>query len=85
MSESEFLPSGKILGRVRAEVRHTPSVLACLPWSVMQQLQSVPEFCSLDLLYKGVLSHHPALIDLHWQPIGNPQHITYKLCMIMFK
>ena len=60
------------------------SVLAGLPWSLVQQLQSVLNSATrLIFGLKCFDSITPALMDLHWLPY--PQHITYKLCMIMFK
>ena len=60
------------------------SVLARLPWSLVQQLQSMLNSAA-RLIFGLKRSDHitPALMDLHWLPY--PQHITYKLCMIMFK
>ena len=50
----------------------------------MQQLQSVLNSAA-GLIFGLERFDHitPALVDLHWLPY--PQHITYKLCMIMFK
>ena len=63
------------------------SVLHSLPWSRLQLLQSVLN--SAVQLIRGlgqfdlitpVLS---VLIDLHW--LWYPQHISYKICLLMFK
>ena len=55
-----------------------------LPWSPVQQLQLVLNSAArLISGLKGFDHITPALMDLHWLPY--PQHITYKLCTIMFK
>ena len=60
------------------------SVLACLPWSLMQQLQSVLNSAARLIFGLKRFDHiTPALVDLHW--LRYPQRITYKLRMIMFK
>ena len=68
---------------VHSRLDYCNSVLARLPWSLIQQLRV--EFCfSFDFWFESVLTtlHLPWWI-LHWLPY--PPHITYKLCMIMFK
>ena len=60
------------------------SVLARLPWFLVQQQLSVLNSAVRLLFGLKRLDHiTPALMDLHWFPY--PQRITYKLCMIMFK
>ena len=60
------------------------SVLVRLPWSLVQQLQSVLNSAArLIFGLKRFDRITPALMDLHWLPYL--QRITYKLCMIMFK
>ena len=60
------------------------SVLARLPWYLVQQLQSVLNSAArLIFGLKRFDRITPALMDLHWLPYL--QRITYKLCMIMFK
>ena len=55
-----------------------------LPWSLVQQLQSVLNSAARLIFGLKRFDHiTPALMDLHWLPY--PQRITYKLCMIMFK
>ena len=72
---------------VHSRLDYCNSVLARLPWSIVQQLQMLVcvEFCcSFDFWLEAGFDHiTPALMDLHWLPY--PQRITYKLCMIMFK
>ena len=69
---------------VYSQLDYCNSVLAHLPWSLVQQLQSMLNSAA-HLIFGLKQSDHitPALMDLHWLPY--PQHITYKLCMIMFK
>ena len=65
-------------------VDYCNSVLVRLPWSLVQQLQSVLNSAArLIFGLKRFDRITPALMDLHWLPY--PQRITYKLCMIMFK
>ena len=60
------------------------SVLVRLPWSLVQQLQSVLNSAARLVFGLKRFDHiTPALMDLHW--LQYPQRITYKLCMIMFK
>ena len=60
------------------------SFLACLPWSLVQQLQSVLNSAARLIFGLKRFDHiTPALMDLHW--LSYPQRITYKLCMIMYK
>ena len=55
-----------------------------LPWSLVQQLQSVLNSVALLIFGLKRFDHiTPVLMDLHWLPY--PQRITYKLCVIMFK
>ena len=69
---------------VHSRLDYCNSVLARLPWSLVQQLQSLLNSAAC-LIFSLKRSDHitPALMDLHWLPY--PQRITYKLCMIMFK
>ena len=65
-------------------IRYCNSVLARLPWSLVQQLQSVLNSAARLIFGLKRFDHiTPALMDLHWLPYL--QRITYKLCMIMFK
>ena len=69
---------------VHSRLDYCNSVLVRLPWSLVQQLQSVLN--SAARLIFGLKCFDritPALMELHWLPY--PQRITYKLCMIMFK
>ena len=60
------------------------SVLVRLPWSLVQQLQSVMNSAARLIFGLKCFDHiTPALMDLHWLPYN--QLVTYKLCMIMFK
>ena len=69
---------------VHSRLDYCNSVLAHLPWSLVQQLQSVLNSAARLIFGLKRFDHiTPALIDLHWLPY--PQRITYKLCMIMFK
>ena len=69
---------------VHSRLDYCNSVLVRLPWSLVQQLQSVLNFAArLNFGLKRFDRITPALMDLHWLPY--PQRITYKLCMIMFK
>ena len=68
---------------VHSRLNHCNSVLVRLPWSLVQQLQSVLNSACLIFGLKRFDHITPALMDLHWLPY--PQRITYKLCMIMFK
>ena len=51
----------------------------------MQHLQQSVEMSAARLIFGLKRFDHitPALIDMHW--LLHPQHITYKLCLIMFK
>ena len=68
---------------VHSRLDYCNSVLARLPWSLVQQLQSVLNSAA-RLIFGLKRSDHitPALMDLH--RLSYPQCITYKLCMIMF-
>ena len=69
---------------VHSPLDYCNSVLARLPWSLVQQLQSVLNSAARLIFGLKRFDHiTPALMDLHWLPY--PQRITYKLCMIMFK
>ena len=71
---------------VHSRLDNCNSVLARLPWSLVQQLQSVLNSAArliFGLKRALITLHRSALMDLHWLPY--PQRITYKLCMIMFK
>ena len=69
---------------VHSRLDYCNSVLARLPWSLVQQLQSVLNSAARLIFGLKRFDHiTPALMDLHWLPY--PQRITYKLCMIMFK
>ena len=69
---------------VHSRLDYCNSVLARLPWSLVQKLQSVLNFAARLIFGLKRFDHiTPALMDLHWLPY--PQRITYKLCMIMFK
>ena len=69
---------------VHSRLDYCNSVLVRLPWSLVQQLQSVLNSAArLIFGLKRFDRITPALMDLHWLPY--PQRITYKLCMIMFK
>ena len=69
---------------VHSQLDYCNSVLAHLPWSLVQQLPSVLNSAARLIFGLKRFDHiTPALMDLHWLPY--PQHITYKLCMIMFK
>ena len=69
---------------VHSRLDYCNSVLARLPWSLVQQLQSVLNSAARLIFGLKRFDHNtPALMDLHWLPY--PQRITYKLCMIMFK
>ena len=69
---------------VHSRLDYCNSVLVRLPWSLVQQLQSVLNSAAHLVFGLKRLDHiTPALMDLHWLPY--PQRITYKLCMIMFK
>ena len=69
---------------VHSRLDYCNSVLARLPWSLVQQLQSVLNSAACLIFGLKRFDHiTPALMDLHWLPY--PQRITYKLCMIMFK
>ena len=69
---------------VHSRLDYYNSVLVRLPWSLVQQLQSVLNSAArLIFGFKRFDRITPALMDLHWLPY--PQRITYKLCMIMFK
>ena len=69
---------------VHSRLDYCNSVLVLLPWSLVQQLQSVLNSAARLIFGLKRFDHiTPALMDLHWLPY--PQRITYKLCMIMFK
>ena len=69
---------------VHSRLDYCNSVLVCLPWSLVQQLQSVLNSAARLVFGLKRFDHiTPALMDMHWLPY--PQCITYKLCMIMFK
>ena len=69
---------------VHSRLDYCNSVLVRLPWSLVQQLQSVLNSAARLIFGLKRFDHiTPALMDLHWLPY--PQRITYKLCMIMFK
>ena len=69
---------------VHSRLDYCNSVLARLPWSLVQQLQSVLNSAARLIFGLKRFDHiTPALMDLHWLPY--PQRITYKLCMIMFQ
>ena len=69
---------------VQSRLDYCNSVLVHLPWSLVQQLQSVLNSAArLVFGLKRFDQITPALMDLHWLPY--PQRITYKLCMIMFR
>ena len=69
---------------VQSRLDYCNSVLTHLPWSLVQQLQSVLNSAARLIFGLKRFDHIiPALMDLHWLPY--PQRITYKLCMIMFK
>ena len=72
-----------VLASVHSRLDNCNSVLHSLPWSLLQLLQSVLN--SAARLIRGLGFHHitPVLIDLHWLPY--PQHISYKICLLMFK
>ena len=69
---------------VHSRLDYCYSVLVCLPWSLVQQLQSVLIYVARLIFGLKCFDHNtPALMELPWLPY--PQRITYKLCMIMFK
>ena len=69
---------------VHSRLDYCNNVVVRLPWSLVQQLQSVLNSAArLIFGLKRFDRITPALMDLHWLPY--PQRITYKLCMIMFK
>ena len=69
---------------VHSRLDYCNSALVRLPWSLVQQLQSVLNSAARLVFGLKRFDHiTPALMDLHWLPY--PQRITYKLCMIMFK
>ena len=69
---------------VHSRLDYCNSVLVRLPWSLVQQLQSVLNSAARLIFGLKCFDHiTPALMDLHWLPY--PQRIIYKLCMIMFK
>ena len=69
---------------VHSRLDYCNSVLVRLPWSLVQQLQSVLNSAACLIFGLKRFDHiTPALMDLHWLPY--PQRITYKLCMIMCK
>ena len=69
---------------VHSRLDYCNSVLVRLPWSLVQQLQSLLNSAARSIFgLKRFDRITPALMDLHWLPY--PQRITYKLCMIMFK
>ena len=69
---------------VHSWLDYCDTVLTRLPWSLVQQLQSVLNSAARLIFGLKRFDHiTPALMDLHWLPY--PQRITYKLCMIMFK
>ena len=60
------------------------SVFTNLSWSLVQQLQSVLNSTARLIFGLRRFDHiTPAPMDLHWLPY--PQHILYKLRMIMTK
>ena len=60
------------------------SVLTRLPWSIVQQLQSVLNSAARLIFGLKRCDHIiPDLMDLHW--LSYKQRITYTLCMIIFK
>ena len=66
---------------VHSRLDYCNSVLARLPWAlVQQQLNSAARLIFGLKCFDHITS---ALMDLHWLPY--PQRITYKLCMNMFK
>ena len=75
--ESKFL---LVHALVHSRLDYCNSVLTRLPWSLVQQLQSVLNFTAsliFGLLRFDCIHITPALIDLHRLPY--PQRITYKL------
>jgi hypothetical protein len=69
---------------IHSRLGYCNSVLTRLPWSLVQQLRSVLNSAARLILGLKRFDHiTPALMDLQWLPY--PQHITYELCMIMFK
>ena len=69
---------------VHSRLDYCNSVLVRLPWSLVQQLQSVLNSAARLIFGLKRFDHiTPALMDLHW--LSYPHRITYKLCMIMFK
>ena len=82
-----FTKSNKILlvyALVHSRLDYCKSVLARLPWSLVQQLQSVLNSAARLIFGLKRFDHiTPALMNLHWLPY--PQRITYKLWRIMFK
>ena len=69
---------------VHSRLDYCNSVLARLPWSLVQQLQCVLNSAArLNFGLKRFDHITHALMDLNWLPYQ--QRITYKLCMIMFK
>ena len=70
---------------VHSRLDYCKSVLARLPWSLVQQLKSVLNSAARLILGLKHFDHiTPALMDLHW--LSYPQRITNKLCMmIMFE
>ena len=65
---------------VHSRLDYCNSVLVRLPWSLVQQLQSVLNSAArLIFGLKRFDRITPALMDLHWLPY--PQRITYKLCV----
>ena len=69
---------------VHSRLDYCNSLLARLPWSLVQQLQSVLNSAARLIFGLKRFDHiTPALMELHWLPY--PQRITYKLCMIMLK
>ena len=69
---------------VHSRLDYCISVLVRLPWSLVQQLQSVLNSAARLIFGLKLFDHITlALMDLHWLPY--PQCITYKLSMIMFK
>ena len=63
---------------VHSQLDYCNSVLTRLPWSLVQQLQSVLNSAAHLIFGLKRFDHiTPALMDLHWLPC--PQRITYKL------
>ena len=73
-----------VLASVHSRLDYCNSVLHSLPWARLQLLQFVLNSAARLIRGLGRFDHiTPVLIDLHWLPY--PQHIPYKICLLMFK